>query len=122
MAVRKTVCPERRVISPRNLDAPWRVISLPAASMIAASPSRMAMKGYVRSPTRNSTSPTFAVRSSPSCASVASCAAERGGLDGGAMLKRYSSRQPLIGREQVAHCQAPVGAPALPDGDHLVLG
>src|SRR5436190_12832403 len=101
-AVRKTVCPERRVISPRNLDAPWRVISLPAASMIAASPSRMAMNGYVRSPTRNRTSPTFAVRSSPTCASVASCAAERGGLDGGAMLKRYSERQALLPHPAIA--------------------
>ena len=30
--MRKTVCPERRFISPRKPDAPWRTISWPAAS------------------------------------------------------------------------------------------
>ena len=44
-AVRKTVCPESRFISPRNLDGPWRITSFPAASRIATSPSTIAMNG-----------------------------------------------------------------------------
>jgi hypothetical protein len=44
-AVRKTVCPDRRFISPRNPDGPWRRISWPAASWIATSPARIAMNG-----------------------------------------------------------------------------
>ena len=43
--VTKTVWPDSRFSSPRNLDAPWRTISRPAASRIATSPSRTAMNG-----------------------------------------------------------------------------
>jgi len=43
--VRKTVCPERRFISPRKPEAPCRTISSPAASVTAASPSTIAMNG-----------------------------------------------------------------------------
>src|SRR3954451_2320230 len=43
---------------------------------MAASPSTIAMNGYVRSPTRYSTSPTSALRSSPCTRSVCSCASE----------------------------------------------
>jgi len=46
-----TVWPVSKFISPRNPDVPWRMISPPAASTIATSPSRIAMNGYVRSPT-----------------------------------------------------------------------
>ncbi len=44
-ALRNTVWPESRLSSPRNPYGPWRTISSPAASMIAASPSRIAMNG-----------------------------------------------------------------------------
>ena len=44
-AFTNTVCPDRRFNSPRNPDGPWRMISLPAASTIATSPSRIAMNG-----------------------------------------------------------------------------
>ena len=81
-AVRKTVCPVRRFISPRKLEAPWRMSSFPAASRIATSPSTIATNGYRRSPTRNNTSPTLAVRSSPSWASVASWDDDSSGLAG----------------------------------------
>ncbi len=55
---------------PRVATAWLHRCSMPA-SRIATSPSRMAMNGYVASPTRNNTSPTPAVRSSPRPASVA---------------------------------------------------
>src|SRR5436309_14742404 len=51
---------------------------------MATSPSRMAMNGYEGSPTRKSTSPTPAERSSPRAASASSCEGERDGLGGGA--------------------------------------
>src|SRR5215471_10843945 len=76
MAVKKTVCPESRFDSPRNPPGPWRLISAPVWSRTAASPSTIAISGYRRSPTRKSTSPTFARRSSPCSASVASCPSE----------------------------------------------
>jgi hypothetical protein len=45
----------------------------------------MAMNGYARSPTRYSTSPTSAVSSSPSAASVAICDVDSVGMAGTAI-------------------------------------
>ena len=44
-AATKTVCPDRNPTSPRKLDAPCRMISVPAASKIATSPSMIATNG-----------------------------------------------------------------------------
>ena len=81
-ALTKTVCPDRRFSSPRKPEGPCLTSSFPAASTIATSPSRIAMNGYVRSPTRYSSSPTGAERSSPISARAASCDGESSGLAG----------------------------------------